>query len=260
MNSWNYENGYTQQQPTHNQQIQQQQQQSQQNSGHQQQQALQRQQPLQHPLNQRIQAQSRQPQDQSQQISQAYLYRKSPIPPVYDQTHQIYTPYQYTYTDYIENQQNYPAQYEYLTEQQWEGQNSHVQPPPIKGEQVNSPLQNHQVTSSNTSHNSTPSTLPRLEDKKLKKLESNSPGTQKSLSKRSRMGCLTCRSRKKRCCESKPRCTECARLKLNCVWPKPGTEHKNKPKDAKHEENTIDHEIYGTIKVLRGIVEYRSDA
>lgn len=76
--------------------------------------------------------------------------------------------------------------------------------------------------------------------------------------KRSRMGCLTCRQRKKRCCETRPECTECHRLGLNCVWPKPGTEHKNKQKDAKLEENTINHEIYGKIKVLRGIVDYKS--
>ncbi|KAI5965868.1 CZF1 [Candida pseudojiufengensis] len=82
--------------------------------------------------------------------------------------------------------------------------------------------------------------------------------TNKLITKRSRMGCLTCRQRKKRCCETKPKCTECSRLKLNCIWPKPGTEHKNKPKDQKDDENTIDHEIYGRIKVLRGIVEYRS--
>lgn len=80
----------------------------------------------------------------------------------------------------------------------------------------------------------------------------------KPVTKRSRMGCLTCRQRKKRCCETRPKCTECNRLGLNCVWPKPGTEHKNKPKDVKNEENTINHEIYGKIKVLRGIVEYRS--
>lgn len=80
----------------------------------------------------------------------------------------------------------------------------------------------------------------------------------KVVTKRSRMGCLTCRQRKKRCCETKPRCAECFRLGLSCVWPKPGTEHKNKQKDAKLEENTIDHEIYGKIKVLRGIVECRT--
>lgn len=80
----------------------------------------------------------------------------------------------------------------------------------------------------------------------------------KPVTKRSRMGCLTCRQRKKRCCETRPKCTECNRLGLTCTWPKPGTEHKNKPKDVKNEENMIDHEIYGKIKVLRGIVEYKS--
>lgn len=79
-----------------------------------------------------------------------------------------------------------------------------------------------------------------------------------SVTKRSRMGCLTCRQRKKRCCETRPKCSECLRLRLNCVWPKPGTEHKNKSKEVKSQENTMDHDVYGKIKVLRGIVEYRS--
>lgn len=79
------------------------------------------------------------------------------------------------------------------------------------------------------------------------------------VTKRSRMGCLTCRQRKKRCCESRPKCSECQRLRLNCQWPKPGTEHKNKPKEVKSQENMIDHDVYGKIKVLRGIVEYRSN-
>lgn len=82
---------------------------------------------------------------------------------------------------------------------------------------------------------------------------------QKHPAKRSRMGCITCRQRKKRCCETRPKCTECSRLRLNCVWPVPGTEHKNKSKELKEEENVIHHEIYGKIKVLRGIVEYKSD-
>ncbi|WPK24154.1 hypothetical protein PUMCH_001416 [Australozyma saopauloensis] len=87
----------------------------------------------------------------------------------------------------------------------------------------------------------------------------SSTNSSSKVTKRSRMGCLTCRQRKKRCCESKPKCTECLRLGLNCVWPKPGTEHKNKPKEVKREENMIDHDVYGKIKVLRGIVEYRSN-
>lgn len=83
--------------------------------------------------------------------------------------------------------------------------------------------------------------------------------TAPKVTKRLRMGCLTCRQRKKRCCESKPKCSECLRLRLNCVWPKPGTERKNKPKEVKSQENMIDHFVYGKIKVLRGIVEYRSN-
>lgn len=79
------------------------------------------------------------------------------------------------------------------------------------------------------------------------------------VTKRSRMGCLTCRQRKKRCCETRPKCSECQRLGLNCQWPRPGTEHKNKPKEVKNQENMIDHDVYGRIKVLRGIVEYRSN-
>lgn len=43
------------------------------------------------------------------------------------------------------------------------------------------------------------------------------------------------------------------------MWPVPGTEHKNKSKELKEEENVIHHKIYGKIKVLRGIVEYKSD-
>lgn len=90
---------------------------------------------------------------------------------------------------------------------------------------------------------------------KRKAKKPSAPALLKPVTKRLRMGCLTCRQRKKRCCETRPKCTECARLKLNCQWPKPGTEHKNKNKDAKIEENTIDHEVFGKIKVLRGIVE-----
>lgn len=81
----------------------------------------------------------------------------------------------------------------------------------------------------------------------------------KATAKRSRLGCTTCRQRKKRCCETKPKCTECTRLKLNCIWPVPGTEHKNKSKELKEEENVMYHEVYGKIKVLRGIVDYKSD-
>lgn len=75
------------------------------------------------------------------------------------------------------------------------------------------------------------------------------------ITKRSRMGCLTCRSRKKRCCETKPKCHECARLGLNCTWPVPGSEHRNKPRLTKEAEGLHYDAFYGHIKILRGIVE-----
>ncbi|CCH41636.1 Oleate-activated transcription factor 1 [Wickerhamomyces ciferrii] len=78
--------------------------------------------------------------------------------------------------------------------------------------------------------------------------------------KRSRMGCLTCRHRKKRCCESRPRCTECNRLGLKCTWPVPGLEHRNRPKNAKINDDLHYDSFYGHIKILRGIVEYRVNA
>lgn len=80
-----------------------------------------------------------------------------------------------------------------------------------------------------------------------------------SKSKRSRNGCLTCRQRKKRCCETKPKCSECVRLNLNCRWPEPGNEHKNRSKHNQYiiSNDEMHHETYGIIKVLRGVVEYK---
>lgn len=224
-----------------------------------------------------------------------YVYQNHQIPQMYDhQVHGVYFPYHYTYMDYSEqnnstnstnstsnkinttsNNSNtngintYSNQYEHTSDHQWENHPNQPLTVPIasRSDRVSSPSQHTHLSATPME---TSKSLPNLSksgslsSKKSKKniAESTSPTTLlgRSLSKRSRMGCLTCRSRKKRCCETKPKCTECARLKLNCVWPKPGTEHKNKPKDAKQDENTIDHEVYGTIKVLRGIVEYRSDA
>lgn len=45
---------------------------------------------------------------------------------------------------------------------------------------------------------------------------------------RSRMGCFTCRKRKKRCDEGKPVCKACERLKLECSYPVPGQERRNR--------------------------------
>ncbi|XEV07189.1 hypothetical protein FSHL1_012476 [Fusarium sambucinum] len=36
---------------------------------------------------------------------------------------------------------------------------------------------------------------------------------------RSKNGCLTCRSKRKKCDETKPRCTSCVRSNQTCVWP-----------------------------------------
>ncbi|KAJ5748275.1 C6 zinc finger domain protein [Penicillium nucicola] len=41
---------------------------------------------------------------------------------------------------------------------------------------------------------------------------------------RSRLGCLSCRRRKKKCDETKPTCTACQRNCINCVWPGPFSE------------------------------------
>lgn len=40
----------------------------------------------------------------------------------------------------------------------------------------------------------------------------------KQTEKRSKSGCLTCRKRKKKCDEARPRCTGCKRNLLDCVW------------------------------------------
>ena len=51
--------------------------------------------------------------------------------------------------------------------------------------------------------------------------------------RRSRNGCLTCKRRKVRCNEQRPRCFHCQRLGLNCMW-KEGAPHRpsSPPKDA----------------------------
>ena len=49
---------------------------------------------------------------------------------------------------------------------------------------------------------------------------------------RSRMGCFTCRKRKKRCDEGKPVCQACVRLKLECEYPLPGQERKNRKRKS----------------------------
>lgn len=95
-----------------------------------------------------------------------------------------------------------------------------------------------------------PKTKPRTE------IVKTDDGRIKIKVKRSRMGCLTCRQRKKRCCETKPNCYECRRLSLNCMWPSPGFEHKNRPKHGRNENEGMHYDpFFGNIKILRGIVE-----
>lgn len=73
--------------------------------------------------------------------------------------------------------------------------------------------------------------------------------------KRSRNGCLTCRHRKRKCCEIKPVCQECTRLGIKCEWPVVGFEYKNKSKQAKKQESIYFDEYFGEIKKLRGTID-----
>ncbi|KAG7812449.1 hypothetical protein KL921_001681 [Ogataea angusta] len=75
--------------------------------------------------------------------------------------------------------------------------------------------------------------------------------------KRSRRGCLTCRQRKKKCCETRPTCSECSRLMIRCRWPVPGSERKNRSKNNAISPDEMIHEAYGVIKILRGVVDYK---
>lgn len=99
--------------------------------------------------------------------------------------------------------------------------------------------------------------LPSAAPEQKRRLSGSKTKSTNKAGKRLRMGCMTCRLRKKRCCELRPKCYECSRLGLNCVWPVPGTERKNRNKEARMEDHTINHAEYGKIKVLRGVVEYR---
>ncbi len=80
----------------------------------------------------------------------------------------------------------------------------------------------------------------------------------KVVAKRSRNGCLTCRSRKRKCDENKPICNECRRLRIKCIW-MPRTQRRNKSK--KHPYTLRVDETYntefGVIKVVRGKVDYK---
>ncbi|KAH3663991.1 hypothetical protein OGAPHI_004705 [Ogataea philodendri] len=102
----------------------------------------------------------------------------------------------------------------------------------------------------------TPTRVPRsLPD------QEKQPSRSHKVSKRSRKGCLTCRFRKRKCCETKPICTECKRLGIKCSWITNGLENKNKCKrnpDFLRNDECYD-DLFGVIKVIRGKIDYKID-
>ncbi|KAF3065556.1 hypothetical protein CFAM422_009560 [Trichoderma lentiforme] len=56
---------------------------------------------------------------------------------------------------------------------------------------------------------------------------------------RVRTGCFTCRSRKKKCDETKPACAGCKRNKLVCNWPARGGETSNRRIEVTHNNDNI---------------------
>lgn len=56
---------------------------------------------------------------------------------------------------------------------------------------------------------------------------------------RSKTGCLTCRRRKKKCDETKPKCNTCVRLKLECEWPSLATKTNLSSKQKTKQSNNI---------------------
>ena len=54
------------------------------------------------------------------------------------------------------------------------------------------------------------------------------PIRRKAFSKRSKLGCLTCRSRRIKCDELKPICTHCKKSKRECIYPDPATIKRSK--------------------------------
>lgn len=58
---------------------------------------------------------------------------------------------------------------------------------------------------------------------------------------KSSTGCITCRSRKKKCDERHPICLECDRIKMKCVW----------------SQTEMYVEGIGKVPILRGKIEYK---
>ncbi|GME77565.1 unnamed protein product [Ambrosiozyma monospora] len=82
-------------------------------------------------------------------------------------------------------------------------------------------------------------------------------------SRRSRKGCLTCRARKRKCCETKPICSECRRLKIKCRWwsdEQKANLNKNrsrkKDKSFMKADEVLCDDLDMIVKVVRAKVEY----
>ncbi|GME84602.1 unnamed protein product [Ambrosiozyma monospora] len=82
-------------------------------------------------------------------------------------------------------------------------------------------------------------------------------------SRRSRKGCLTCRARKRKCCETKPICSECRRLKIKCRWwsdEQKANLNKNrsrkKDKSFMKADEVMCEDLDMIVKVVRAKVEY----
>ncbi|RGP65179.1 ATP-dependent zn protease [Fusarium longipes] len=56
---------------------------------------------------------------------------------------------------------------------------------------------------------------------------------------RSKNGCLTCRSKRKKCDEAKPVCTGCTRSKQECIWPTPNGDQADKQLGS-HSEGVLE--------------------
>ncbi|KAE8373881.1 hypothetical protein BDV26DRAFT_284765 [Aspergillus bertholletiae] len=70
--------------------------------------------------------------------------------------------------------------------------------------------------------------------------EPRHPGYRRPRYRRSRNGCLTCKQRKVRCNEERPRCYHCHRLSLNCVWREPDPQRLSPANRADEEPPPVD--------------------
>lgn len=88
----------------------------------------------------------------------------------------------------------------------------------------------------------------------------NLPQTQpKRIPKWSRNGCLTCKSRKRKCDELRPVCGECQRVNITCIYN--NFDDNLQSSDDEHDKKLASNETtvlgLGVVKILRGKVEYK---